>query len=272
MAAFAATGLYASSKASNVYGSAPSDLVSVSGNTRTTTLRSEGPAWDVLDSDQQEVLAPLQEQWEWLPIQQKRRWILIADSFEDFSPDEQTRIAQHMQDWSKFSLVDQSRARLNYSNISDLSAEDKRRLWEEYQALSARERKRLSQGGTLRPGGVALAPRPSSGNKRLVRVPAAAINPNRANPPKILPPPEIRIQSRGMVTPVEVGPLTVPVAAPAPVQAPAAAPAPIPTPAVETAPVQTPAPVTPLPLPPLDIHPKSDPQSHLGDTPIHPPA
>ena len=157
LAAFAATGIYAVNKASNVYGSAPSDLVSVNSVNRASGPRNEGPTWDYLDSDQQTILMPLQEHWTWLTEQQKRRWILIADSFEDFSPDEQYRIGEHMKDWAKFSLADQSQARLNYSNASNLSAEEKRRLWEEYQSLSARERKRLAQGGLLRPGGVALA-------------------------------------------------------------------------------------------------------------------
>lgn len=284
LAAFAVTGIYASTQARNVYGSAPSDLVSAGGNTRTVTPRNEGPNWDSLDTDQQTTLAPLQEQWSWLTEQQKRRWLLIADSFDDFSPDEQYRIGEHMKEWAKFSLVDQSQARLNYSNTSNLSAEEKRQLWEDYQALSARERKRLAQGGALRPGGVALALRPNSKTSgRLVKVPAAAVNPNRANPPKILPPPEIRVQSRGVVTPVEVGPLQGPSANPNNVPGPGGVsptsitPPPTTAPAAETAPVQVPSPVTSSPLPPLDsrpapVAPAGEPQSRLGDGPVHPPA
>ena len=283
LAAFAVTGIYASMQARNVYGSAPSDLVSASGNTRTVSPRNEGPHWDSLDTDQQTTLEPLQEQWSWLTEQQKRRWILIADSFDDFSPDEQYRIGEHMKEWAKFSLVDQSQARLNYSNTGNLSAEEKRKLWEDYQALSARERKRLAQGSALRPGGVALALRPNSKTSgRLVKVPAAAVNPNRANPPKILPPPEIRVQSRGVVTPVEVGPLQGPSANPNNVPGPggvsptSVTPAAGTAPPVETAPVQVPSPVTPSPLPPLDsrpsIAPAGEPQSRLGDSPVHPPA
>ncbi|MEG1203484.1 MAG: hypothetical protein RSD82_15080 [Comamonas sp.] len=40
LAAFAVTGIYASHKASNVYGSAPSDLVSITGTTRTASPRN----------------------------------------------------------------------------------------------------------------------------------------------------------------------------------------------------------------------------------------
>ena len=275
LAAFAVVGVYAGNKTANIYGSAASDLVSANSVTRSSSPRNEGPSWEALDDDQRTVLAPLEEQWNWLTTQQKTRWTMIADSFDDFSPEEQLRIAEHMKEWARFSLADQSQARLNYSTFGKLSAEEKRRLWEDYLALSARERKRLAQGGLLRPGGVALAPRPNANSTgRLVKVPAAAINPNRANPPKILPPPEIRIQSRGVVTPVEVGPLpAAPVAAPSP--APATTPAPAPTPAAETAPVQVPAPVTPAPLPPMDLQPlpaPSEPQSRTSDTPVHPPA
>jgi len=279
LAAFAVVGIYAGNQAANIYGSAASDLVSANSVTRSTSPRNEGPNWDALDDDQRTVLAPLEEQWNWLTTQQKTRWTMIADSFDDFSPQEQLRIAEHMKEWAKFSLSDQSQARLNYSNISNLSAEEKRKLWEDYQALSARERKRLAQGGVLYHGGVALAPRPSARSTgRLVKVPAAAINPNRANPPKILPPPEIRVQSRGMVTPVEVGPLSSPAPAPgntpaAPALPPAPAAVPLP-PAVETAPVQMPATVTPSPLPPLDnqTRPRAgESQSRSSDSPVHPP-
>ena len=265
LAAFAVAGISAAYKTNNIYGSAPSDLVSAKGTARTVAPRNEGPNWDSLDTDQQTILQPLQEHWTWLTDQQKRRWLLIADSFDDFSPEEQLRIGEHMKEWAKFSLADQSQARLNYSNVSKLSPEEKRQLWEEYQALSARERKRLAQGGLLRPGGVALAPRPNAKTTgRLVKVPAAAINPNRANPPKILPPPEIRIQSRGVVTPVEVGPIS-----PSPANS-AASPS---VPAVETAPILVPAPITSSPLPPLDGHGKpAGPQSRTSDSPVHPPA
>ena len=281
LAAFAVAGVYSTQRAANVYGSASTDLVSTSGTVRTSSPRSnEGPTWDDLDSDQQTVLAPLQEQWKWVSEAQKRRWIIIADSFDDFSPEEQLRIAEHMKDWAKLSLGDRSQARLNYSNADKLSAEQKRELWDEYQALSARERKRLAQGSFARPGGaLALRPPGTKGSSRLVKVPAAAVNPNRANPPKILPPPEIRIQSRGIVTPVEVGPLPAN-QAPVPTSPP---PAPTPVaPAVETAPVHTPSPVTPAPLPPapaLDAPApiadqgsgSSGTQSRISDKPVHPP-
>lgn len=282
LAAFAVVGIYAGNKAANIYGSAASDLVSANSVTRSSSPRNEGPSWEALDDDQRTVLAPLEEQWNWLTTQQKSRWTMIADSFDDFSPEEQLRIAEHMKEWAKFSLSDQSQARLNYSNISSLSAEEKRKLWEDYQALSARERKRLAQGGVLYHGGVALAPRPTARSTgRLVKVPAAAINPNRANPPKILPPPEIRVQSRGMVTPVEVGPLSGPAPAangaahaPAPALPPAPSPTLPPAPVVETAPVQMPAPVTSSPLPPLDAPsrpPAGESQSRNSDSPVHPP-
>lgn len=242
LAAFAAGSFWAVPQSSNIYGSAPTDWVSAPATIRNSTPRpGEGPDWDSLDADEQRILEPLQTQWDTISVPQKRRWILIADSFDDFSEEEQARILGHMKDWAKLSLHEQSQARLNYSNINTLSAERKRELWDEYQALSARERKRLAQGGLHTPG-VALALRPSSkASSRLVRIPAAAINPNRANPPKILPPPEIKIQSRPPVTTVEIG-------TPAPLP-PSPPPAPLPPP-VETSPVQTPGTVTPTPLPP----------------------
>ncbi|GAB2473307.1 MAG: DUF3106 domain-containing protein [Comamonas sp.] len=241
-------GFWAVSHSSNIYGSAPTDWVSAPTTIRGGTPRAgEGPGWDSLDADEQKVLEPLEAHWDLISEPQKRRWILIADSFDDFSADEQARIGEHMKEWAKLGLREQSQARLNYSNINSLSPERKRELWEEYQALSARERKRLAQVGLHTPG-VALALRSSSkASSRLAKIPAAAINPNRANPPKILPPPEIKIQSRPPVTTVEIG-------APAPLppsgSSPASPPPPPPPPPVETSPVQTPGSVTPTPLPP----------------------
>lgn len=252
LAAFAMGGIWAVTQSRSIYGGAPTDWVSTPASIRSSTPNpAGGPDWDSLDTDEQKVLEPLQPQWDAISVPQKRRWILIADSFDDFSADEQTRIIEHMKDWAKLSLHEQRQARLNYSNINSLTPEHKRELWEEYQALSARERKRLAQGGLHTPG-VALALRPSSkASSRLVTIPAAAINPNRANPPKILPPPQIKIQSRPPVTTVEIGTTAAPPSNIAP-----------PAPPVEALPVQTPGVVTPTPLPPAG-------QGSSVDRPIH---
>ncbi|KAF5302496.1 hypothetical protein FQA39_LY19060 [Lamprigera yunnana] len=97
LAAFAVAGISASHQASRIYGSAPSDLVSVSGNTRTVTPRNEGPGWEDLDGRPASHAGPAARAMAMADSAAKgTAGMMIADSYDDFSPEEQLRIGEHM--------------------------------------------------------------------------------------------------------------------------------------------------------------------------------
>lgn len=234
----------------------PGSKRSLSASTHQSLQRTgSGPAWTELSRAQRDVLAPLQERWNSMGELTKRRWLSLADGFDQLSEDDQDKLRRRMQTWASLSVQQRNQARLNFFSSRQLSADELQSKWDAYQALSEEEKRRLAAKAAPKARGAAPALRPQS-KRKLATVPAANVTPATvANPPKILPPP----------------------AAPAAVHV---APAPaIPTPPVQTAPVVTPQAAPTVNLPPLgDNAPleqttPSNPvtYSHPDFPPVHPP-
>ena len=210
---------------------------------------ARGPGWEQLDTPQKLALYPLAPRWAALGEQQKRQWLLIAQSFSRLPEAEQERLHNRMTEWASLSAQQRSQARLNYAVTNRLAPNSKRAQWEAYQALSSDEKNRLAAAAAAtahRSLGAAPAVRPVSPRK-LAKVPAATANTTgAANLPKI----ENRDDARPR---------------------PALNPAPVldtrPT-VVETAPVVVPS-ASPQPLPPLDSSAPS-PSAPLRSAPIEP--
>lgn len=193
-----------------------------------------GPTWSELTQPQQKVLQPLQKHWPFMGEVQKRRWIVLASSFDTLPAQEQLKLRDRMESWASLSAQQRSQARLNYAITNRLDPKDKWAQWEAYQALSAEQKQALAaKAAAAKPAGAAPALRPVPA-KKLARVPAATAGANSvANPPKI-PTPAAQTMHH----------ILVPAPAPAetrPVHMPSV---------VETAPV-TLSTATPMPLPAL---------------------
>ena len=194
---------------------------------------ARGPGWEQLDTPQKLALYPLAPRWAALGEQQKRQWLLIAQSFSQLPEAEQERLHNRMTEWASLSAQQRSQARLNYAATKRLAPDSKRAQWEAYQALSSDEKKRLAAAAAAtahRSLGASPAVRPVLPRK-LAKVPAATANPTgAANLPKV----ENRDNNARL----------------RPVMNPAPAPDTRPI-LVETAPVVVPS-ASPQPLPPLD--------------------
>ena len=100
------------------------------------------PAWSELTPAQQQVLAPLQEDWPSFEATQRKKWVTIANRYPKMKAQEQQRLQTRMKEWA--SLVPEQRraARERYLAIRKMPAEKRQELpkqWEEYQAwLAAR--------------------------------------------------------------------------------------------------------------------------------------
>ena len=183
-----------------------------------TRVLASGPAWSALEPGQRQALQPLAARWALLSELQKRRWLVLAQTFATLSEAEQAKLHNRMSEWASLSAQQRNQARLNFATANKLAPDNKRAQWEAYQALSAEEKRRLAAANANpRPKGAATALRPVPARK-LVRVPAAiASNANRANPPKIPPqapassPPENKVHTPATPTVgVETAPVTVP--------------------------------------------------------------
>ncbi len=194
-----------------------------------------GPGWNELSSAQQRILRPLEERWPFMGEVQKRRWIVLASTFDTLPAPEQLKLRDRMESWASLSAQQRSQARLNYAITNRMAPKDKWAQWEAYQALSAEQKQALAaKAAAAKPAGAGAAPalRPVPA-KKLARVPAATATSNSvANLPKIPTP-----TSQHIPVPVPAAPAveTRPVSMPA---------------LVETAPV-TLSTATPMPLPAL---------------------
>ena len=191
-------------------------------------IPASGPGWMELTAAQKLALRPLAERWSFLSELQKRRWLVLAQSFAGLPAPEQAKLHERMTEWANLSAQQRNQARLNFATANKLAPDNKRAQWEAYQALSIEEKKRLAAGATPRPTGAATALRPVPARK-LAQVPAAtASDANPLNPPKIPPPPN-RIARPAPSQPatdtrthtaepivVETVPISVPIATPLP--------------------------------------------------------
>jgi hypothetical protein len=106
----------------------------------------KAPAWGQISPEQQQILAPLQKDWDSLSAERRRKWIGIAQRYPKMKPAEQERVQRRMNDWANLSPQQRRQARENYRTIGKLAADKRADLaqrWAEYQALPEDERQSL---------------------------------------------------------------------------------------------------------------------------------
>ena len=128
---------------------ASSDTVAASTNALAGTTRQAQPptssAWRQLTPMQRQALAPLGAQWSALTAQQQSKWLTISKNFTQLPVADQVTMHSRMADWVDLSPQQRNLARLNFNQMQSLPKEDKKAKWEAYQALSAEEKRLLSQ-------------------------------------------------------------------------------------------------------------------------------
>jgi len=107
--------------------------------------KDRGPQWASLNADQQQALAPLSVEWDKLSKPHKEKWLGIAKRYPAMKPEEQKRVQDRMQKWTKLTPEQRWQAREQYRSIAkiapDRRREELRRYWAEYQALSPHEKR-----------------------------------------------------------------------------------------------------------------------------------
>lgn len=220
---------------------------SLSSNTHAPQLRisSSGPIWREITESQRQILMPLRDRWDSMGALAKRRWLVLADRYPKMDESERNKLLSRMNTWASLSAQQRNQARLNFESTKRLSAQELQTKWDEYQALSEAEKKRLAEQ--------ARKAKATKKSKRRLAVPA----------------PKVEIPKKESTTP----PSTVPAVETQPVATPQASPSahlpPLdhvqPTkpaaPAVSTQPVAVPQSMPSVDLPPLpaaDSFPSTD--------------
>ncbi|MNT21331.1 hypothetical protein D3C72_1566670 [compost metagenome] len=150
--------------------------------------------------------------------------------------DDQVTLHSRMIEWAALSNQQRAQARLNFAEVKRVPADERKLKWEQYQALSEEEKRKLAESAPPKPRGAALPVRPVSSQK-LVPVPAVT-PPGQHTPPSAIvvsspatPPAAVErpaMPASTVVAPAASAPssLTPPVPAEAQVPAPSAATAP----------------------------------------------
>ena len=94
------------------------------------------PAWTELTPAQQQVLAPLQPEWDQLDTVRRRKWLSIANRYPNMKPPEQERLARRMQEWVKLTPDERKAAREKYQRLKNQPPQKRdevKRRWQEYE-------------------------------------------------------------------------------------------------------------------------------------------
>ena len=101
--------------------------------------------WEGLKPGQQKILAPLEDDWDYMLPDSRKKWIQVANLYPKMSEADQQRLQSRMMGWSKLSQKDRRLARENYLSSLKFPAEKKAEAWSAYQKLSDEQKKKLAQ-------------------------------------------------------------------------------------------------------------------------------
>lgn len=115
------------------------------GKSNSIPERKPDGTWESLKPAQQKILAPLEEDWDYMLPDSRKKWIQVANLYPRMSEADQERLQSRMTSWSKLSQKDRRIARENYLSSLKFPAEKKAEAWSAYQKLSDEQKKKLAQ-------------------------------------------------------------------------------------------------------------------------------
>jgi len=128
------------------------------------------PLWGELTAPQQLALQPLNLLWSGITQGQKRKWLALVDNFSSLNPKDQDKLQQRMQQWASMSTQERAQARVIFSQVQQLSGDDRLSKWQAYEALEPTEKTKLANSTKMLPNSAAISPAP------LALHPTASVN------------------------------------------------------------------------------------------------
>ena len=119
--------------------------------------KSDG-TWEGLKPSQQQILAPLESDWDYMLPESRKKWIQVANIYPKMSSQDQERLQSRMTSWSNLSQKDRRIARENYLTSLKFPAEKKAEAWYAYQKLSDEQKKKLADSEAKKKPTAANAP------------------------------------------------------------------------------------------------------------------
>ena len=114
------------------------------GKTAAIPAKKPDGTWESLKPAQQQILAPLESDWDYMLPDSRKKWIQVANIYPKMSAQDQQRLQSRMASWSKLSQKERRLARENYLSSLKFPAEKKAEAWTAYQKLSDEQKKKLA--------------------------------------------------------------------------------------------------------------------------------
>ena len=117
---------------------------------------NRGPDWAQLSPSQQQVLAPLKDDWVNIEGPRRHKWVEIAKRYGSMTPAQQARLQTRMRQWASLSVEERAQVRERYKRLQEMPPEKReeiRRKWHEYDSLTEEEKDTLRQAHPTKPAG-----------------------------------------------------------------------------------------------------------------------
>lgn len=134
--------------------------------------KTAAETWDKLTPAQKTALQPLNGNWSSLSDGHKRKWIAVSANFDQFSPQDKTKLHSRMTEWAGLSAKQREQARINFAQNKTLTPKDKQAKWESYKALPPETKQALANIDVApKPTGAATAAKPVAKDKLVASSP-----------------------------------------------------------------------------------------------------
>jgi hypothetical protein len=124
------------------------------------TIR-KGPNWSELSTQDRQLLAPLESDWNKFDLLRKNKWLAMAKRYPTLPVAEQQRIRERMEGWAKLSSQERQAAREKFKGLKQLPPDKRTELhnkWIEYQSLPQEQRQELRRAPAGDPAQARPAP------------------------------------------------------------------------------------------------------------------
>ena len=111
---------------------------------------SDALSWEHLTVEQQQSLAPLEQEWSQMGSAQKSKWLEVAERMKGVSPEDKQRIQAQIRDWLTLTPEQRRLARQNFLGFRNLDAETKTAQWQAYRQLPEEKKQALAKKAKVR--------------------------------------------------------------------------------------------------------------------------
>lgn len=96
--------------------------------------------WSKLSAKQQELLSPLQNDWNSMTNAQQERWLKVGRKYENEPAERQAIMRERVSTWSELSPREKAAARENYKALKEKRQGERNSSWNSYQSLDKKQR------------------------------------------------------------------------------------------------------------------------------------